>query len=369
MKRGIFFTFPRFFITISFLVTTIGHSHCIAHAEEKTIPEEAVINRTLEPYPKLPYKEFVFAPGQIPSSHSPSIVESPDGELFAVWYAPTPFSPNSVIWGSRKPVGACKWTAPSLIHHTLGCSNKNPVLYLAQNKKLWLFWSDEKRWLKWVKDKLRVKISEDFGHTWSKARDAGVPTGFLPRTNPIRLHDGSVILPLYTDWNTSSALVISRDDCLTWERPIYILFLFGIQPTIIQRSDSSLFALMRSGMPPRLAWQATSDDLGRSWKHQKFSTINNPGTSLEMIKLQNGHVVLAFNDSKTDRSSLSLALSCDDGRSWPYTRVIEFKSGSVHTYPSIIQDKQGLIHVLYSYDGRISIAHFVTDEQWIKEAR
>ncbi len=213
---------------------------------------------------------------------------------------------------------------------------------------------------------LRIRASKDFGHTWDKARDVGELAGFLPRNHPIRLHDGRIILPLYTDWNTSSAIITSKDGGLTWERPRYMLFLFGIQPTIIQCSDLSLFALMRSGMWPRLSWQAVSKDLGHSWKSRKFSNVKNPGSSLEMVKLRNGHVVLVFNDSKTDRSSLSLALSYDEGKTWTHSRVFEYKSGRVNCYPSIMQDRYGLIHVVYSYDGRKSIGHFVTDEQWIE---
>jgi len=138
----------------------------------------------------------------------------------------------------------------------------------------------------------------DFGRTWDKARNIGISSGFLPRTNPITLNDGRIILPIYMDWNTSSAVITSKDGGLTWTKPRYVLFLFGIQPTIIERSDLSLFALMRSGMPPRLAWQAVSYDLGNKWEGQKASNVNNPGTSLEMLKLKNGHVVLVFNDAK-----------------------------------------------------------------------
>jgi hypothetical protein len=122
---------------------------------------------------------------------------------------------------------------------------------------------------------------------------------------------------------------------------------------------------MRCGMPPRLAWQASSGDRGDSWTDRRYSPINNPGTSIDMIKLRNGHVVLAFNDSKRDLSELSLALSLDEGRTWPYRRKVESGLRTPNTYPSMIQDRSGLIHVVYSFNGRRSVAHFVTDEEWI----
>jgi predicted neuraminidase len=291
----------------------------------------------------------------------------PDGELFAVWYAfQDEGSPNTVIWGSRRPVGSDRWTAPSIIQRDPGYTDKNPVLYLGSDKKLFLFWAIEKRWLKLVKDAVRMKRSDDSGRTWGEARNVSGLTWFLPRTHPIRLHNGDIILPVYTDLTTSSAVAISKDGGLTWKGPEYILFFLGIQPTIIERSDLSLFTLMRCGMTPRLAWQAVSNDSGKSWRGREYSDVDNPGTSLEMIKLNNGHVVLAFNDSKESLKRMLLALSYDEGRTWPYKRAVEFETEFPNTYPSLAQDRYGLIHLLYSYNGRENIAHFVTDEEWIK---
>ncbi|MDD3905793.1 MAG: exo-alpha-sialidase [Candidatus Omnitrophica bacterium] len=318
-------------------------------------------------YPELPYKERIFPRGLIPSSHAPSIAESPDGELLVVWHAS--WNPKAVIWSSRKPAGADKWTMPSIINRTIGRGNKNPVLYLGKNKKLFLFWADEKKFIfKIIMDRLQVKTSEDFGHTWSKTRDVGI-TWFLPRTHPVTLDNGDIVLPIYTDLSTSSASAVSKDGGMTWQGPNYMLFFFGIQPTIIQRSDSSLFALMRTGMWPRLAWQAESANGGRSWKNQKLSNVENPGYSLEMIKLKSGNIVLAFNDSKKKRSSLSLALSYDGGRTWPCVRTIEDEPGNVFGYPSVVQARNGLIHVVYSADGRNNIVHFVADEKWLEAGR
>ncbi|MFH0764405.1 MAG: exo-alpha-sialidase [Candidatus Omnitrophota bacterium] len=325
-------------------------------------------------YSSLPYRELICEPGEIPSSHAPTIVELPGRELWTVWYAPVPGVSNkvpgtsnkAVLWGARKPAGAGKWAAPSIVNSAPGLSNKNPVLYLGRDNKLFLFWAEERRWFKWPRDTLKMKISGDFGRTWSEPRNVGTPVGFLPRTNPINLIDGRILLPVYTDYTTSSAVITSRDGGMTWSAPKYILFLFGIQPTVIQRSDLSLFALTRTGMWPRLSWKTVSYNLGRNWKNQWVSNVKNPGCSLEMIKLKSGNVALVFNDSKTSRESISIALSHDDGRTWPHVKVIDFKSGSINIYPSIIQDSSGLIHVVYSYDCRQSIAHFVTDEKWIE---
>lgn len=321
--------------------------------------------------PVLPYRESILPAGILKSSHSPSIVELPNGDLFAVWYAPVSEGYRAVIWASRRPAGADKWTVPVIINKTPGYSNKNPVLYLGRDNKLWLFWSDETRKFKVVIDRLRAKTSLDSGRSWTETRSLGVPDGFLTRTHPITLRDGKIVLPIYSDWNTSSAVTVSSDGGASWGKPRYLLYLLGIQPTVIERSDGSLFALTRSGMWPRLSWQAVSKDSGMHWSGQKTSNVKNPGCSLEMIRLKSGHVVIVFNDSKKERSNLNMALSRDEGRTWAASKVIDFIDGSTNIYPSVMQSRDGLIHVLYARDNRSSIAHFVTDEKWISapEAR
>jgi len=314
-------------------------------------------------FAEIEKKELIFPSGTLNSSHAPSIAVLPNGDLFTVWYAPTSESPNAVIWSSRKPAGLDKWTEPTIVQQNPGLSDKNPVLYVGDNNRLWLFWAQEKRFYKWPIDTLCGKVSEDSGYTWSRVRKLDTPIGVIPRTHPIKLRTGRVLFPLYVSWNTSSAMLASEDDGYTWGKLRYMLYFFGIQPTIIQRTDSSLFALTRCGMWPRLAWQTVSYNDGRNWKEQVPSNINNPGSSLEMIKLKSGNVVLAFNDSKKDRTNLSLALSYDDGRTWSHVKVVENDPGHFNCYPSLAQDKNGLIHLVYSYDNRQNIAHFVTDEK------
>jgi predicted neuraminidase len=324
-----------------------------------------------------PYMELIFPMSQLACSHAPSIVELADGRLFATWYAQSPWGSDTAIWGSTKLPGDNRWTAPRIVHDTPGLPDHNPILFIDGDKNLRMCWTVErnlsKMWLFWVLEsnqsklrdiKMRVKVSKDLAKTWEKAEDLDIPPGFMSRTKPLQLSDGRFILPVYSDWNTSSAIVTSVDGGRTWERPSYILFLLGIQPTVIQRSDGSLFALMRSGAWPRRSWQAESFDLGRSWVNHRLSGVKNPGSSLEMVKLADGNVALAFNNSKKERSDFSVALSEDGGKTWPYVKVIEAKRG--YFYPSIIQDRRGLIHVVFSYNDQSDIAHFVADEDWLK---
>jgi len=375
MKRNILLAFTGLLLAVGFFTPAkeylynqknVASSALDYPAFNKSFPEKIALPESLSPYPKLPFKELIFPTRQFLALDEPSIIELSNGELFAVWSRSMFWGYNSCIWGARRPVGSNKWAAPSVIHDTKTFTDINPVLYINKNQKLCLLWTLQKSPSKWNhKSIINVKVSDDLGNTWGRPHDVGTPMRYFSRSRPAILHNGWFVLPIYLDWSASSAIIISKDGGLTWGKPKWILPFFGIEPTIIQRSDLSLFALMRSGCWPHRSWQVASKDLDHSWKEQKISSIKNPGSALEMIKLRNGHVALVFNDSEKDRSNLSIALSYDDGETWPHIKAVENQPGHIYDYPSVIQDRYGLIHVVYSYDDQ-SIAHFVTNEQWIE---
>jgi predicted neuraminidase len=319
-------------------------------------------------YPLLPHRELIYEinPELLPSCHSSCIVELPGGELLTIWYCgESEHTPDVAIWGSRRLVGADTWTFPEVIQDTPDLPDGNDVLYLGEDGKLWLFWALQVAF-EWPSAVIKVRVSDDFGHTWGPVYDLGTPGGYLPRTHPIRIDNGWIIIPLYVEYTASAVAVRSENGGFSWESPATILSFLGTQPTVIQRSDLSLFALMRSGAPPQKSWQARSTDRGLTWSERALSDLDNPGSSLEMVMLESGSVAVAFNNSTTSRSNLSLGLSYDGGASWTHIRTVEDNPATGYDYPSIIQDHCGLIHVSYSYDGRRSIAHFVTEESWIE---
>ena len=80
---------------------------------------------------------------------------------------------------------------------------------------------------------------------------------------------------------------------------------------------------------------------------------------------------MIYNDLTDGRWSLALSLSDDEGKTWPITRHVvrnPEKKGSYH-YPSLLQSKDGRIHVLYT-DGGIpegsTMTHAATTEAWVR---
>jgi len=336
--------------------------------EDENLVEIAVTPRIA--YPTLPLYERIYEPDPVllPSCHSSCIVELHGGELMTIWYCGTSeHSDDVAIWGSHRLADADAWTAPEIVQDTPGLPDGNDVLYLGDDGRLWLFWALQETF-DWSTAVIKVKVSHDLGRSWGPVFDLGTPPGYLPRTHPKRLDNGWIIVPLYVEYTASSVLVRSETGGATWEEPTTILSFLGTQPTVIQRSDGSLFALMRSGAPPQKSWQAASTDRGISWGSRSLSALDNPGSSLEMVMLASGSVAVAFNNSTTSRSNLSLGISHDEGATWPTIRAVEDHTEGGYDYPSIIQDACGFIHLSYSWNSRTSIAHFVTDEAWIESA-
>jgi predicted neuraminidase len=170
---------------------------------------------------------------------------------------------------------------------------------------------------------------------------------------------------------------ISDDGGQTWYGSEPIVGFGNIQPSVLRRKNGELVAYMRdNGPPPKRAHISTSKDEGVSWTTAVDTDIPNPGSSIEGTVLLDGRWVLVYNDTEKGRNSLVIALSDDEGRTWKWKRHLErdnsAKPGQYH-YPSVIQGKDGAIHVTYSYfvnlsEGqRKSIKHARLNTAWIEQ--
>ena len=117
---------------------------------------------------------------------------------------------------------------------------------------------------------------------------------------------------------------------------------------------------------------SSSKDDGVTWAQARDTEFPNPGASLEAIRLSNGHWILVHNDLEQGRYSLLAALSDDEGATWKWKRHIEgnpsLRAPNQYHYPSVIQARDGSIHVTYSYftPAGKSIKHVRFNEEWLK---
>ena len=115
---------------------------------------------------------------------------------------------------------------------------------------------------------------------------------------------------------------------------------------------------------------ASSSDNGESWSPAIDSEIPNPGSSLEVTRLSDGRWLMIANDTDRHRRRLTVMLSDDEGRTWSVKRQMEpsDEDGRSFGYPSVIQSRDGRIHVTYSYSATTGrcIRHAVFNTDWIE---
>lgn len=366
----------------------------------------------------LEKSELIF-PLQEKHVHSSCIVECPNGDLLACWFhgSGERRSPDVVIQGARLKKGADAWSSVFPMADTPDLPDCNPVLFIDGRNELWLFWIavPAERWedslLRFRKareyqadgppqwywqDLIILKPGERFQQTLKNAfAIMGNPPGYgeeapkvkqeilemaqnaslrqrgwMTRTHLNVLPSGRILLPLYSDGYMVGLMAISDDGGATWRASAPIPGLGLNQPSVVRKRDGTLAAYMRDeGPPPKRILFSQSTDDGESWSPAVDLDIPNPNSSLEVIALQDGRWVMAYNDTEEERESLALAMSDDEGATWKWIRHLERTAGGMFHYPSIIQSRDGLIHLTYTYqpgkDSDKSIKHVVLDADWI----
>jgi predicted neuraminidase len=112
-------------------------------------------------------------------------------------------------------------------------------------------------------------------------------------------------------------------------------------------------------------WFAVSADNGASWSKPTISGLNNPGGSVALLRLENGHLVASFNDHPLWLTPLTVAVSTDGGQSWPYRRNIETGQWD-NRDPCLLQTRDGSIHLVY-VSRNIHLKHVTFSESWVME--
>ena len=197
--------------------------------------------------------------------------------------------------------------------------------------------------------------------------------GWQTGNRPIMMGRKKILLPLYSDGLEISVVAISDDLGKTWHFSEPIVGIANIQPALFVKKDGTIVAYMRNNSPyPNLLYVSESKDGGKTWSEVKYTDIPNPGSRADGTVLKSGKWILVCNDTTDGRYRLAVLMSDDEGKTWKWKRYIEKhdkSSGISVAYPSVYQDGNGLIHVVYSYHSKEgkTIKHAVFNEEWIME--
>jgi len=375
-------------------------------------------------------------------NHASCIVETPRGDLLVCWFhgSGERTADDVKIEGARKRKGSRQWSQRFTMADTPGYPDTNCAMFIDPEGRLWLLWPTILA-NRWESALMKYRIASDYHRDgpprWSATdilhvtpgkefedeiarrlpsleqfvRESALPEqdrreaqefldamrqhatdklyrrlGWMTRAHPFVLEGRRLIVPLYHDGFSFSLMAITDDWGATWRFSPPLIGGGNIQPSIVRRADGSLYTLMRDNGPaPHRLLQSDSRDRGETWTPVTDSVHPNPGSGAEIIGLRNGHWALVSNDTEKGRNSLSVQISDDEGKTWKWRRHLEYdppgpEAGAYH-YPSIIQARDGTLHVTYSFhlnrrvlprdvDGdpaAKSIKHAHFNEAWVRE--
>lgn len=330
-------------------------------------------NHKMSAIDSLPEKVFLFGndPG-FAQCHASTIIHLKGGCFIAAWFGGTKEGADDVgIWMTKGRPG--DWEKPFEVAKISNEPHWNPVLFQSSSGEIFLFFKVGKNTAMW---ETWVKTSEDNGKTWSKAYELvlGDRGGRGPvRNKPIILSNGTWIAGASNEngpWN--AFFDVSHDDGKTWKATPYLTIdrksFIGkgiIQPTLWEYPDGQVHALLRSSEGS--VYRTDSKNDGKTWSPVYKTSLPNPNSAIDIIQLSGDTLALACNtDAKNwgSRGTLILAISFNNGKTWPKKMVIEpGKEEDEFSYPAVIGFGD-TIAVTYTWQRR-KIAFWISTKEWI----
>jgi predicted neuraminidase len=369
-------------------------------------------------------------PNYCVQSHASNIMPLENGDFLCVWFAGTQEGVADIsIYMSRLNKGESKWSEPVKVSDDPTRSEQNPMLFPAPDGKLWLCYTAQKSGNQDTAI-IRYRISEDKGYTWGPIETLFDTPGTFIRQPIVVLDNGEWLIPIWycpvapgKKWvgdDDTSAVKISADQGKTWMEYPVPNSIGCVHMNVEKLDDGTLLALYRSRWADNV-YMSRSKDNGRTWTEPVPTELLNNNSSIQFIKLNNGHLAIVFNNISaassqerrlslydeiededtseteeekpviveeidpnkktafwgTPRAPMTIAISEDNGQTWPYMRDIEVGDGYCMTnnskeklnreysYPSIKQTLDGKIHVTFTYF-RQTIKYVCITEDWVK---
>lgn len=307
-----------------------------------------------------PRREHIFGEARPHAQCHASTVAHLGGERFsAAWFGGLhENNPDVAIWGASR--GADGWSEPVRLAKVKDEAHWNPVLFNPGDGTLQLYFKvglNPRCWTTWQ------MASTDDGRTWSEPAEL-VPGDSDPRgpvkNKPIVLSDGSWLAPSAYETEAKRWDVFvdrSTDGGVTWQRTEYFARGKGfdpneggaIQPTLWESAPGRLHLLCRSSYG-KIA-RADSEDNGVTWSPLYLTDLPNNNSGIDLATLPDGRLVLVYNPVEQNwgaRTPLTVALSEDNGSTWPEKMDLETEPGE-YSYPSVVPTGGDRFAIVYTW--------------------
>lgn len=359
-----------------------------------------------------------YIPSHWPANHASNLIELDNGDLLCCWFAGLSEGSSDIkIALSRLNADSDRWSEPVLVSEDYTRSEQNPSLFQTPSGQLWLMYTAQcsrgrmrvEEWYEKVRRgevhghfsmqetaEVRLRRSDDRGYTFGAVESLFTKPGAFGRHPALRLSNGDFLYPMWYSQPEEDAskpqyggdysvVQISGDQGRSWTEYPVPDSVRRVHMAVVETRPGRLVAFFRSRSADRI-YRAFSTDYGRTWTAPAPTRLPNNNASIQAIRLQSGRILLAFNNyGEGDdplavrwpgrRCPVTLALTEDEGETFPYMRSIETGENFLgdgqqrlnrqYHYPSIIQSRDGLIHVSYSFHGRDCIFYHQISEDWI----
>lgn len=344
-------------------------------------------------------------------NHAPHLCWLSPDRLACVWMAGDQEGTAGMsIFLSELRQGEGSWTSPVRVSRDDERSEQNPFLFVTIDGRLHLMHTaqevrrpdQEPREpgtafsMQWTA-RLRHQSCDPDALVWGDCVDALEGPAFC-RHPPAPRADGTWLLPIYRSLESGGAFGHDHSAVLVLDAEGQAIGTPCSIPGSTGRVHGSLVATDRPGtwlqfFRSRLAdhiYRSRSHDDGLSWSEPEAIPLPNNNSSIQALRLRSGRLAMVFNRfalSDAQRAGqtwgeanwprrrwpLSLALSEDDGDSWPWIRDIDTGWGFCGSanghlngqlaYPSLLEGAPGDLHLAYSWAGRKAIRYLCLREE------
>lgn len=340
--------------------------------------------------------------------HSTFLLALPSGELLMAWFSGQMEAEDPMhIAMSRLPPNATQWEPTVIVAYTVEAkySNQNPLLFHdPQTGLLHLMHPHQYIGEGQANSTVVLLTSEDDGRTWSKPVPVFTGKGAFVRGATIPGKDGSILLPMYytphgydpgTSYDYAAVQrspVTRKGKDLQWTETVIRNTSGMAQPSMVRVPSGNLHVFFRDRFAENVR-TAMSEDDGLTWTIPKKTALPNNNAGIWATSLKSGAIALVFNNAHQGRTPLTIALSYDEGETWPFMRDLENEPlpldqnctngrgwsprgpptdfyhkncQPTFAYPTVTQTlPDEIIHVSYDHNRQVAVHQRFT-EAWIR---
>ena len=383
--------------------------------------ESLVNDGCLYTLPGSPEKVEAILPTDRRSNHASSLIELENGDLLCAWFAGLAEGSSDIsIVAARLRAGADRWEYEGVLSEDAQCSEQNPCFFQEKGGTLWLLHTAQKsrgtmteaEWLALKSQgkvtgnfymqetaQIRRRLSQDQGRTWQPTTVFSQKPGSFCRHPILELSNGDWLFPMWYSVEDPhsdkqygkdySVVRLSHDRGKTWEEVPVPDSVGRVHMTAVETRPGHLVAFFRSRWAD-CVYKSLSEDYGRTWSAPTPTLLPNNNASIQAAKLPSGAIALVFNPyglpprEKKEvewpglRWSVSVAITEDEGETFPLQRVIEPGSGftgaenrlenAAFEYPCLLVGRDGAIHIAYSAWNRRHIHYVRVTEGWLRSS-